>query len=113
MTIFKEINVFSWKFGRRSSYCLSYVDAACFTDIDFCVVSQIFMAIKIRFNWGQYKKDSSSFLIGTSPELEMALFTLCFLTRPNQECSVTIVGTQFTIKTTTRNNMLLSAFVKL
>ena len=99
MTIFKEINVFSRKIGWRSSYCLLNVDAACLIDIYFCVVSQRFMTIKFRFWWGPYQKRTASMLIGISPELEMALYTLCFRALPNKICTVSLGGKEFKIKT--------------
>ena len=88
-----------------------YVDAAFFTDIDLCVVSQRFMPIKIKFEWGSYVKSKASFLIGTSPELEMALFTLCLTFRANKDCTVRLGGTDFNIKTAVdEGKQLRSAF---
>ena len=59
------------------------------------------MSIKLRFFWGNYLKHSSSMLIGTSPELELALFTLCYRTRPNMKCRVSLGENKFNIKTQT------------
>ena len=101
MTIFKEIYAFSRKISRRSSYYLLCVDAACFTDIDFCVVSQRFMSISFSFKWDKYLKPMTSMLIGTSPELELALFTLCYKTRPDKDCYVSLGGTRFKIYAST------------
>ena len=42
-------------------------------------------------------------LVGTSPELEMALYTVCFFTRPNKTCPVTVGGTEFLINTSSIN----------
>jgi len=36
--------------------------------------------ITIQFSWGHETKTVSSTLIGTSPEFEIALYTMCFLT---------------------------------
>ena len=99
MTIFKEIHVFSQKIGRWSAYCLLHVDAARFTDISFCVVSQSFWSIKFRFFWDDYVKKNTGMLIGPSPELEMALFTLCYLFRPDGDCIVSLAGDSFIIRT--------------
>ena len=35
--------------------------------------------ISVQFGWGGEIKDVSSLFIGTSPEFELALYTLCFL----------------------------------
>lgn len=40
-------------------------------------------------------------LIGASPELEMSLYTMCFLLRPNEVCPVTLGGQKVNIKTYT------------
>ncbi|XP_014210204.1 poly(U)-specific endoribonuclease homolog [Copidosoma floridanum] len=37
-------------------------------------------------------------LVGTSPELEMALYTVCYYVRPNEDCSVSFGHVKFTIK---------------
>jgi len=35
----------------------------------------------IKYSYGNFLKRSGSFLIGTSPEFDLALYTLCFLSR--------------------------------
>jgi len=35
--------------------------------------------ISLQFNWGTERKEVSSIFIGTSPEFELALYTLCFV----------------------------------
>ena len=101
ITIFKEICLFSLEICRLSLYCLLYVDAACFTDIGFCVVSQSFMVMTFRFRWDNYLRERTTMLIGTSPELEFALYTLCFKARPGENCPVSLGGRDFTINTKT------------
>ena len=72
------------------------------------------MSIKFTFMWDRYLKPTSSMLIGTSPELELALYTLCYKTRPNEECFVSLGGTKFTIYTgTSVNKGLRTAYFEL
>ena len=59
------------------------------------------MSIKFNFFWGDYFKQVTTMLIGTSPELELGLFTLCFRTRLNKRCPVSLGGNEFIIKTKT------------
>ena len=35
--------------------------------------------ISLQFDWGAERKEVSSIFIGTSPEFEIALYTLCFV----------------------------------
>ena len=58
-------------------------------------------------------KKSTSMLIGISPELEMALYTLCFLTRPDRDCYVTLAGDVFRIRTLKYGNKLRNAYFHL
>lgn len=59
-------------------------------------------------------KPTNSMFIGTSPELEMALYTICFMTRPDQDCPITFNEKTFNIKTHTfryrGKNLIGSAF---
>ena len=51
-------------------------------------------------------------LVGPSPELEIALYTLCYLTRANRNCYVSLADTEFTIWTSKEHNELrLAHFV--
>ena len=85
-----------------------------FYRLGFCVVSQTFMSIKLRFFWGEYRKSFTSFMIGMSPELELALFTLAYKTRPNEHCRVSLGGYTFAIKTgISYGKLLRSAFFEL
>ncbi|XP_043257992.1 poly(U)-specific endoribonuclease homolog [Colletes gigas] len=47
------------------------------------------------------KRKMSTMFIGTMPELEIALYTLCFFTRPNRKCKVSFTGFKFGIQTYT------------
>ncbi|CRK98902.1 CLUMA_CG012182, isoform A [Clunio marinus] len=55
--------------------------------------------VKVNFSLNGLNKTVSSFFIGTSPELEMALYTLCFHMRPNRSCRMTCDGIPFSITT--------------
>ena len=75
---------------------------SCFTDIGFCVVFQRFFPILFKFAWGDYMKHQTSMMIGISPELSMALYTICFRARPDEDCYVRLGGNNFMIRTNTR-----------
>nr|XP_002124119.3 poly(U)-specific endoribonuclease-like [Ciona intestinalis] len=44
----------------------------------------------VHFSWDGYMKGLSGSSIGTSPEMDLALFTLCHMTRPAAQCTVNI-----------------------
>ena len=72
------------------------------------------MSIVFRFSWYKHLKPIASMLIGTSPELELALYTLCYLTRAREDCRVRLAGSQFSIKTAiSRGGQLRSVFFDL
>ncbi|XP_046832097.1 endoribonuclease CG2145-like isoform X2 [Vespa crabro] len=60
---------------------------------------------KLHFNYKEQYKASTMF-IGTLPELDMAVYTLCFYARPNAKCRISFAGHKFNIQTYTwqRNN---------
>lgn len=37
-----------------------------------------------QYSWTGYLKSVGSFFIGSSPEFELAVYTLCYKTRPNK-----------------------------
>ncbi|NWY48030.1 ENDUC protein, partial [Sylvia atricapilla] len=41
--------------------------------------------LSLRFRWDGHSKPRSSLLVGSSPEFDLALFTLCFLARPDRQ----------------------------
>lgn len=55
--------------------------------------------IKMHVKFNGHDKPVTTMFIGTSPELEMALYTVCFYTRPDGRCPVSLGGTKFNIIT--------------
>ncbi|XP_076067582.1 endoribonuclease Arlr-like isoform X2 [Oratosquilla oratoria] len=51
------------------------------------------------FSWKNITKSRGTVFIGTSPELELALYTICFYACPNLRCPVKIGGERFNIQT--------------
>lgn len=56
---------------------------------------------KVRLTFDKLHKPSNSLFVGTSPELEIALYTVCFQMRPDTECPLAFNGKKFAIKTFT------------
>ena len=48
---------------------------------DISVLSKSGGGISLTFTWNGTQKPYGSFFLGTSPELEMALYTVCFMSR--------------------------------
>ncbi|XP_026283934.1 endoribonuclease CG2145-like [Frankliniella occidentalis] len=57
--------------------------------------------LKVHFRWSNIIKNSGSMFVGTSPEMEIALYTICFLTRPDDRCPLSLGGKTFGIQTYT------------
>ncbi|XP_012220789.1 endoribonuclease CG2145 [Linepithema humile] len=55
--------------------------------------------IKMHAKFKGHDKPVTTMFIGTSPELEMALYTVCFHVRPDGNCPVSLGGTKFNIVT--------------
>lgn len=55
--------------------------------------------IKMHAKFNGHDKPVTTMFIGTSPELEMALYTVCFHVRPDGNCPVSLGGTKFNIVT--------------
>ncbi|XP_017045856.1 poly(U)-specific endoribonuclease homolog [Drosophila ficusphila] len=55
--------------------------------------------IKIRFSHQGINKPVNSLFVGTSPELELALYTVCFQLRPDRTCPVSLGNSRFGIVT--------------
>lgn len=55
--------------------------------------------INDHFEWLGEPKNTGSMMVGTSPELDMAMFTVCFLARPDSKCPTQMNGQQFQVQT--------------
>ena len=51
-----------------------------------------------RYTWHGYSKTSGGFFVGTSPELDMAVFTVCFFARPDAKCPISLAGKQLQVR---------------
>ncbi|XP_011882574.1 PREDICTED: poly(U)-specific endoribonuclease homolog [Vollenhovia emeryi] len=74
-------------------------------------------AIKIRtaFNVPDTKHSITTLLVGLSPELEMALYTMCFYLRPNDVCPISLGGKDVNLVSTRFNyfgkDILIAGFI--
>jgi len=70
--------------------------------------------IMFTYFWDKDNKPYGSMFVGTSPELEMALYTVCFLTMPDEKCYLKMGGQSLEIQTWTfdykHNKMIGSAY---
>uniref|UniRef100_A0A8C6I9F7 Uridylate-specific endoribonuclease n=1 Tax=Mus spicilegus TaxID=10103 RepID=A0A8C6I9F7_MUSSI len=57
--------------------------------------------LAMQFNWDGYYKEVGSVFIGSSPEFEFALYSLCFITRPGKKCHLSLGGYPLAIQTYT------------
>lgn len=57
--------------------------------------------MKVRFAFNNYNKPVNSLFVGTSPELEIAIYTLCFELRPDSNCPISLNGKTFEMQTHT------------
>lgn len=55
--------------------------------------------VKVRFSHKGLSKPVDTMFIGTSPELELALYTVCFQLRPDRTCPVSLGNSKFGIVT--------------
>lgn len=56
-----------------------------------------------RYEWLGEPKSIGSMWIGTSPELELAVYTVCFFARPDSLCPITMDGNNFHVQTWNEN----------
>ncbi|XP_024876265.1 poly(U)-specific endoribonuclease homolog isoform X1 [Temnothorax curvispinosus] len=74
-------------------------------------------AIKVRsaFNVPDTKHSVTTLLVGLSPELEMALYTVCFYLRPNDVCPISLGGKDVNLVSTRFNyfgkDILIAGFI--
>jgi len=55
--------------------------------------------IDFTFTWDGVQKPYGGFFVGTSPELEMAVYTVCLMTWPDTLCPISLWGTNLWIQT--------------
>ncbi|XP_058809660.1 endoribonuclease CG2145-like [Phymastichus coffea] len=55
--------------------------------------------VKAHVKYNGIDKPVTDLFVGTSPELEMALYTVCFYARPDTHCPVSLAGQKFNIMT--------------
>ncbi|RXG68541.1 Poly(U)-specific endoribonuclease [Armadillidium vulgare] len=67
--------------------------------IDEEVVSSELDLYMLSFNWDGYVKSTDSIWIGSTPELELAVYTICFYHKPNALCDVSMNGVAYKIQT--------------
>ncbi|XP_073526211.1 uridylate-specific endoribonuclease D-like [Phyllobates terribilis] len=58
----------------------------------------------LQFKWSTYLKTLGSLFVGTSPEFDFAIFTLCYVTKPDSQCSIRMGGQTLVIQTYTWAN---------
>ncbi|XP_030634467.1 uridylate-specific endoribonuclease A [Chanos chanos] len=58
----------------------------------------------MQFNWDGYYKSVGSAIIGASPEFDLAMYSLCYITRPGKRCYLSLGGKSLTIQTYTWEN---------
>ncbi|XP_066521992.1 uridylate-specific endoribonuclease A [Hoplias malabaricus] len=55
----------------------------------------------MQFMWDGYYKPVGSSIIGCSPEFDLAIYTLCYITRPGKLCHLSLGGKKMDIQTYT------------
>ncbi|TMW54150.1 hypothetical protein DOY81_000734 [Sarcophaga bullata] len=55
--------------------------------------------LKVRFTHNGLNKPVNTLFVGTSPELELALYTVCFKLRPDRTCPVSLGNSKFGVVT--------------
>jgi len=68
--------------------------------------------MKVQYSWYNIHKPVGTMFVGTSPEFELALYTVCFLARQSDKCNLSINGKTFHIQTypfSLRNKKVISS----
>ncbi|KAM3935988.1 uridylate-specific endoribonuclease [Leptodactylus fuscus] len=52
-----------------------------------------------QFKWDGFHKEVGTQIIGSSPEFDFALYTLCFMSRPGKKCTISMEGHEIGIQT--------------
>ncbi|XP_073417527.1 uridylate-specific endoribonuclease isoform X2 [Dendrobates tinctorius] len=52
-----------------------------------------------QFNWEGFHKEVGTQIIGSSPEFDIAVYSLCFISRPGKKCTVSMGGHEIAIQT--------------
>ncbi|XP_013408427.1 poly(U)-specific endoribonuclease-like [Lingula anatina] len=55
--------------------------------------------LNVRLMWSGKSKPQASFFLGTSPEYDMAVYTVCALARTNSRCPIILAGKSVPIQT--------------
>lgn len=71
--------------GHRRLQCSSFMPCHLFLSLQPDENKHI---LALQFSWKDGIKPKGSIFIGVSPEFEFALYTLCFLTSPNERVKV-------------------------
>ncbi|KAH9518605.1 hypothetical protein Btru_005751 [Bulinus truncatus] len=67
--------------------------------------------IGAAFSWNNRVKTMGSFFYGVSPEFEIAIYSLCFLTNPDKACQITLNGNAVTIMSYSKDGHIATAYV--
>ncbi|XP_061544289.1 uridylate-specific endoribonuclease A [Phycodurus eques] len=58
----------------------------------------------MQFRWDGYFKQVGSAVIGCSPEFDLAIYSMCYITRPGKQCRLSMGGKELIIQTYTWDN---------
>ncbi|XP_063072442.1 uridylate-specific endoribonuclease A [Engraulis encrasicolus] len=58
----------------------------------------------MQFKWDGYYKQVGSAIMGCSPEFDLAMYSLCYITRPGKQCKLSLGGETLIIQTYTWDN---------
>uniref|UniRef100_A0A0B6Y965 Uridylate-specific endoribonuclease n=1 Tax=Arion vulgaris TaxID=1028688 RepID=A0A0B6Y965_9EUPU len=68
------------------------------------------LLIGATFTWNNRLKSMATFFVGNSPEFDIAIYTLCFLTNPNKICPVILNGRAMNIRTFAKDGHITTAY---